>query len=435
MTLMLAAGMASASADEQATRVETKPYLNMPATASGHMPPLLSQTGVFADTPKLVPNAGLMPYDLVVRFWSDGAQKQRLVAIPHGQVQFAPQGEWRFPNGTVFVKTFDIAVDAAHPQAARRLETRLLVRDAQGGVYGVDYKWRADGSDADLLTAGLTEDIPVKAADGTVHHQTWVYPSREDCLACHNAAAGGVLGIKTRQLNRDMVYPDGVTDNELRVWNRMHLLQPAIAAKDFATLPKLASADDASRSVEDRARSYLDANCAQCHRPGVTVANFDARYDTPLEQQGLIDGAILINEGIDHARVIAPHDIWRSIMYMRMNTTGDIRMPPLARTTIDEHGVQLMSQWIDSLPGRPVVPPPAISPAGGNFSTPLDVTLNDDDPAAEIRYTLDGSAPGSTDARYDKPIHVTGPTIVRARAFKDGSTRSIPAQQVFVVGH
>ena len=36
--------------------------------------------------------------------------------------------------------------------------------------------------------------------------------------------------------------------------------------------------------------------------------------------------------------------------------------------------------------------------------------------------------------KYDKPIEVSGATIVRARAFKDGYTRSIVNQGVFIVG-
>jgi hypothetical protein len=96
-----------------------------------------------------------------------------------------------------------------------------------------------------------------------------------------------------------------------------------------------------SRSLEDRARSYLDANCAQCHRPRGTVAYFDARYDTPLAQQNLIGGHVLIDERIDNSRVIAPNDIWRSILYMRTDTTEAFKMPPLARNTIDEAGMKL----------------------------------------------------------------------------------------------
>ena len=208
-------------------------------------------------------------------------------------------------------------------------ETRLLVCDEAGGVYGVDYKWRADHSDADLLPAQLTENVPIKAASGTTQTQAWYYPSREDCLTCHNARAGGVLGVNTRQMNHPFAYP-GVTDNELRAWNHLGLFTPAIDETRLATFDKLAASGDATRSLEDRARSYLDANCSHCHQPGGTVAGFDARYDTPLDRQELLNGSVLIDEGIDRPRIIAPHDIWRSIAYMRVNTAGDIRMPPLA---------------------------------------------------------------------------------------------------------
>jgi uncharacterized repeat protein (TIGR03806 family) len=409
---------------ETASRLVPKPYLLMPHTAAGKMPPLLSRTGVFKDTHNLVPVDGLIPYDLVVSFWSDGASKQRWISVPKEPIGFAPTGEWTFPAGLVLVKTFELPVDAANPAAKRRLETRLLVRDSNGGVYGVDYKWRPDNSDADLLDSSLTEDIPIKAADGTTHTQTWYYPSRKNCLECHNARAGGVLGLKTRQL----------TDDELRTWNHLGLFKPGFQDADLPKFAKLAAAADTTRSVEDRARSYLDANCSQCHRPGGTVANFDARYDTPLAEQGLIDGRVLIDERIDRSRVIAPNDIWRSIAYMRVNTTGEIRMPPLARETIDENGVALLRQWIASLPGRAVVDPPRISPAAGTYNKPIEVSLAVDEPGADIRYTVDGSAPTASDMKYEKPIEVTGPTVVRARAFKEGLTRSIASEAVFIVG-
>jgi uncharacterized repeat protein (TIGR03806 family) len=417
-----------------AARVAVKPYLQMPPRADGKIPLLLSQTGVFSDTAKRIPSTGLIPYELVVAFWSDGADKSRWIALPSGNITFSATGEWRFPPGTVFVKNFDLAVDAAHTSAKRRLETRLLVCDSAGGVYGAVYKWRADGSDADLLAGSQTEDIPIRSADGEVHQQSWYYPSRQDCLTCHTANAGGVLGVKTRQMNRSFTYPSGVSDNELRTWNHLGLFTPGFkddALRSFATL---ASADDASRTLEDRARSYLDANCSQCHRPGGTVANFDARYDTPLKRQALIDGPVLIDQGIDHPRVISPHDIWRSIAYMRANTVGDIKMPPLARETIDQKGMQLLKEWINSMPGRPVLPPPVISPPGGTFAGPVEISLTVSELGSDIRYTVDGTVPGATDTRYERPIKLTGPAVLRARAFKEGFTRSITEQQVFIIG-
>jgi uncharacterized repeat protein (TIGR03806 family) len=406
----------------------------MPDTASGNIPQRLSQTGAFADAKQLEPANNLLPYDLVLPFWSDSAVKARFVAIPDAKVGFSPTGEWTFPPGTVFTKTFELPTDSTHPQAKRRLETRLLVVDRNGGVYGVTYKWRADLSDADLVGAeGLHEDVTVRDASGT-HQQTWYYPSRTDCLVCHNGHTNGPLGPKTRQMNRDVRYPDGITENQLRRWNRLGLFDTKLDEQAIASYPTLARSDDTSRSIEDRARSWLDANCGHCHRPGGTVANFDARYETPLAEQHLIDGPVLIDQNIDRARVISPHDPWRSVALMRVNTNGEIRMPPLARNTIDKQGAALLRDWIESLPGREVLAPPAITPAGGNFEHAVSVTLASSEPGAEIHYTLDGSVPGPKDPRYEGPIRIDSPATLRARAYKDGFTRSVISQQTYLVG-
>jgi hypothetical protein len=109
-------------------------------------------------------------------------------------------------------------------------------------------------------------------------------------------------------------------------------------------------------------------------------------------------------------------------------------MPPLARETVDTQGVALLRQWIGSLAGRAVVPPPRITPTGGNYTMPLEVSLSSSEPGADIHYTLDGSTPAASDPRYEKPIELTGTAIVRARAFKQGYTRSIVSQGVFVAG-
>jgi len=415
------------------SRPESKSFLQMPPRANGAIPRLLSQTGAFKNVRDFLPAEDLIPYELVVPFWSDGAEKTRFISVPQNQtVKFSPIGEWIFPPGTVFVKSFFLAADDSPPNSLRRLETRLLVRDETGGVYGVAYKWRADGSDADLLETNFTEEIPIHTATGP-RAQKWYYPSRQDCLTCHTANAGFVLGVKTRQLNRDFAFPSGVTDNELRAWNHAGLFDTNFSDADLEQFPKLAATDDLSRNLEDRARSYLDANCAHCHRPKGTVAYFDARYDTPSPQQDLVGGRVLIDERVDGARVVAPNDRWRSILFMRANTTEPFKMPPLARNMIDERGMKLLRDWIESLPGPPVLPPPDISPRGGNFPQPVEVTLQSE-PGAKVFYTLDGTVPTTSDLPYEKPFKISAPTIVRAKAFKPGFTKSITAQQIFLVG-
>jgi uncharacterized repeat protein (TIGR03806 family) len=440
----ISGGQFAAFADESKafglnTRPCATPYLQMPKTATGEFPRLLSQTGAFADTRTLTPSDALIPYDLNVAFWSDGAAKTRWISLPHQDashtttIAFSPTGEWKFPKGTIFVKHFELPVDTAHPETKRRLETRLLVCDATGAVYGVTYKWRPDNSDAELLRDSLVEPILIKTPAGT-RTQEWYYPSPADCRTCHTDNAGDVLGVKTRQMNRDFTYPQsGVRENQLRAWDHLGMFTPALNEADIPQFRKLARADDESASLEDRARSYLDANCSQCHRPGGTILTFDTRYDTPLPEQNLLDASVLIDEGIDRARLVAPHDIWRSIAFMRVNTLEAFKMPPLARGVIDEGGVALLRRWIQSLPGPEVLPPPIIEPKGGEYQKGVDVSLKHSIAGAIIRYTLDGTVPGKDSPVYTKPIHLQDPATLRTRASKDGYTRSITVQETFMV--
>ncbi|MGD0088133.1 MAG: chitobiase/beta-hexosaminidase C-terminal domain-containing protein, partial [Verrucomicrobiota bacterium] len=92
-----------------------------------------------------------------------------------------------------------------------------------------------------------------------------------------------------------------------------------------------------------------------------------------------------------------------------------------------------LRQWIESLPGPRVLPPPEISPRGGNFEKPVAVTLKSE-PGATIRYTLDGTVPTTSDLPFENPIQLNGLTILRAKAFKPGFTKSITAQEIFIIG-
>jgi uncharacterized repeat protein (TIGR03806 family) len=319
-------------------------------------PPLLSQTGIFASLKDLVPNSGIIPYDVISPLWSDGAQKRRWLApLPEETIQFSAAGEWTFPAGTMFVKHFELPVDDANPHLTKRLETRLLVVDGTGNGFGVTYKWRPDNSDADLLANNFSETLSIKTPTG-VRTQTWYYPSRADCLTCHTASAKFVLGVKTRQLNCDYTYPNtGITDNQLRTWNYLGLLSPELGEDQIPHYSRLAVLGDTRTTVEERARSYLDANCAHCHRPGNTLrATFDARYDTPLSAQALINAATVSDSlSVVDPRVIAPRDPMRSMLLLRMKRSDNYRMPPLAMSVHDESALGLLQQWIENLPPTP----------------------------------------------------------------------------------
>ena len=228
------------------------------------------------------------------------------------------------------------------------------MRETNGGVSGLTYKWRADNSDADLLNDSLNEDVVITTSGGT-RTQTWFYPSPQDCITCHNPNAGHVLGVKTRQLNGDFTYPSsGVTDNQLRALNHVGMFNPALNENTISNYTKLVPVTDASASIETRVRSYLDANCAQCHRPGGVQANWDARFDTPLANQNIINGPVFNTLGIADAKEVSPNDLARSIMYLRMNTNGMAKMPPLARHLIDTNAVDALAQWIATFAPGPL---------------------------------------------------------------------------------
>ena len=358
---------------------------------------------------------------------------------PDEQIGFAPTNYWTFPAGTVFVKNFDMVVDETSTNTPlRRLETRLLVRDNNGAVYGVTYKWRADNSDADLLTGSLNENIYITNATG-VRTQTWYYPSPQDCLACHTPWAGYVLGVNTRQLNGNEVYPTASstnTDNQLRVLNRLGLLYPAFDEGTISNFEMMYALTNPAATYEQRARSYLDANCAQCHVPGSGVeANFDARYDTPLAQQNITNAPSLFTLGIsDNACVVKAKDIWRSVMFYRMDTNDNaIKMPPLARSIIDTNAVGVLTNWINSLPGLPALAPPSIAPAGGMFSPSVSVTLTPPDGTSQLYYTLDGSLPTTNSFPYSGAFTLTNTATVSASAFETNHDNSITVSALFLV--
>jgi uncharacterized repeat protein (TIGR03806 family) len=336
----------------------TLPTLTIPG--AGATSGLLSSTGVFANTAALAPAAGLVPYAVNTQLWSDAAAKWRWIALPNGaQITWQATGEFAYPNGTVFVKHFELGTDDTNPAVRRRLETRLLVVNATAPNtgYGLTYKWRADNSEADLIAStGLDEPITIATAGGT-RTQTWHYPSRNECLQCHLTNAGFVLGPKTAQLNGTFTYPGtGVSDNQLRTWNYLRLFTSDIGEAAIPALTRTVAVNDSAAPLETRVKSYLEANCAFCHRPGgASTAFTDARFATPLGSMGLIN--VAPNKGTvgitpaSEARLVKPADVAHSVLSVRVHSLDNaIKMPPLARNLVDTTAVGVIDQWIAGLP-------------------------------------------------------------------------------------
>jgi uncharacterized repeat protein (TIGR03806 family) len=313
------------------------------------VPDRLSETKLFDDLETLEPADGLYEYEVNVALWSDGSRKRRFVAIPDGKtVRYTERGAWELPIGTVMVKHFGIALDERKPEELHRLETRVIVVE-DDSVYGATYKWRADQRDADLVLEHLEDELTVIDADGDERKQTHIYPSPSECVRCHHSGAGDALGISTRQLNREVG-----DENQLRALHQLDLVSelPEIDEDDdFDELAQLTRTDDEEAPLEERVRSYLDANCSFCHGMSrLQGAQWDARFETPLEDAHIVD-AMLSGETNDEAlRVIAPGSPEHSQLYLRASSTDrDRRMPPLGSARPDAEFIELLEDWIESL--------------------------------------------------------------------------------------
>ena len=310
------------------------------ASSTATFPARLSETGFFSDVGSLTPAPGLIEYDVNTALWSDGALKQRWIALPGlERIGFAPNGAWHFPVGTALVKHFALDQPGSAP---RRLETRVFLKQTDRWI-GLTYRWNAAQTDADLLVESR-EDLITLAGGGA---QVWRYPSPSDCLGCHTAVAGRVLGVRTAQLNRDSTVA-GVFGNQLAAWSCLGLLDSSIG--DPAQLNAWVPIEDTTRSVAARARDYLQVNCSTCHQPGAGVSTMDLRNSVLLSHMNAIGEApIRGNLGRPAPLLIDAGDHANSIVSLR--TASSDPAARMARGTLlaDDAGTSLLTSWINDV--------------------------------------------------------------------------------------
>lgn len=305
------------------------------ADAPGSFPQMLSDTGCVDPADPTIRADGVLPYEINVPFWSDGAAKFRHFTLPAGgQITIESDGDFTFPVGTVLVKDFKLD--------GKFIETRLLVHHADGWA-GYTYKWDDMETDATLVgPGGETVDL------GT---QDWLYPSRAQCLQCHTSFSGFALGPQVGQLNRDVVL-GGQAGNQLEILSNLGAFDAPLPDVT-ANLPALPETDDTSVPVEDRARAWLHSNCSQCHRSDSTVfAVFDMRASKTFADMNICGTAA--STDINGANTLLdPESTANSVIYQRINTRNGNAMPPLGSRIIDANGVALIEAWINSLGSCP----------------------------------------------------------------------------------
>jgi uncharacterized repeat protein (TIGR03806 family) len=330
-------------------------------------PRKLSETGLFASTPEHRPAAGVVPFSVNAEQWTDHATSERFVALPGAsgvRVHDSPQNipgtffssRYFFPKDGVFGRTFSLEMERGNPQSRRRLETQVLHYDGTAWR-GYSYEWNAEQTDAMLVPAGgLDRTLVVKYAQapGGQRKQTWHYPSRTECLTCHNPWAGQNLSFTLPQLDRPHDY-GGLVAPQVAALQQMGLLTRAdSSAKPLAATTRLTDPRDSAADLDQRARSYLHANCAHCHQFGAGgTADFNIPYDAPLDQTKTVEvRPVQGTFEIPGAHILSPGDPYRSVLYYRMSKLGRGRMPHIGSEIVDERGLRLIHDWIRQLPPR-----------------------------------------------------------------------------------
>lgn len=305
-------------------------------------PELLSETGCVDPANPKAPATGVIPYAPIAQLWSDGAEKERYLAIPDDQrIALAENGDFDLPTGSVLIKHFEFG-GLYH-------ETRLLMRTDDGWA-GYSYEWNADQSDARLLQNGKATLLE--------NGVRWQYPSRSECMVCHTEVAGRILGLEAAQLDHPIPHGDDEPENQLgwlfdRDFFSTELATASlIPGREVALVDPLGEAD-----VAPRARAYLHANCAMCHQPGaMATTSFDLRHDVPFADMGVCDTRaerVLWGFSVPPARqrVVTPGSPDASVVYLRISTRTLFQMPPLGSGVIDQVGLELIGDWITAIPG------------------------------------------------------------------------------------
>ena len=307
----------------------------------------LSNSGCFADMASQIMANGVIPYTVNSVLWSDGESKGRYFAIPDSssitltvdESYIVPSngiknGDLDFPYGSVVIKHFY--------SGERIVETRFLMNHLNDGWVGYAYQWNETQTEATLLTDSKQITTPV-------HHY---FPSRVECMECHTDAALVVLGLDTLQLNYSLYYTDGSQENYLDALYRLGYLFSAPLPEHKAT--RLYGINDASASLEQKARSYLHSNCSGCHRTGAPQGGYgDMRYNSAITTAALnlCDVAATHVDSPAGGFLVDPGNAANSTIYQRLASTGIIKMPPVGRESIDPLATQVMQDWINGLSG------------------------------------------------------------------------------------
>lgn len=298
----------------------------------------------------LEPVYGVLPFEPVSQLFTDYAEKKRFIWMPEG-VSATYQGDDKilfFPTGTILIKNFYYN-NVSPSNTQKIIETRLLIRKSDGWIFA-NYVWNDEQTEAFYTQNG--QIVPITwTHNGQQKSIDYQIPSEGQCFMCHYLNNQNIpIGPKPQNLNFAIQYADG-TQNQLEKLKSFGYLSGNLPS----TINAIVNYNDASQSLDFRARSYLEMNCGHCHSTGGYAEFYPVRLKynpTPnYNEMGFcLEPNInhwMIPEGVDH--IIYPGDHAKSGIFYRMSSNDEsFKMPMIGRTIVHEEAVNLISQWIDS---------------------------------------------------------------------------------------
>ncbi len=292
---------------------------------------------------------GVVPFEPTAELYADESRKQRFIVLPDGEtIGFDAEDRWSWPEGTILIKTFYYPHDARDPDAGRELlETRLLIRRASEWD-AETYVWNEAQTEAERHTIGARVDVEFIDREGEVREVDYRIPNRNQCADCHAQDGETVpLGPRTRQL----MAPYGGDGERSQVEDLAERGLLDAEPPPAGELPSVPDPHDPAADRNDRARAYLDANCAHCHNASGRASSSNLHLDYDEDQDvrlGICKSPVAAGSasgGRDYD--IVPGEPDESIFIYRMESTEpDVKMPELPITTVDEAGVALIRDWI-----------------------------------------------------------------------------------------
>ncbi len=308
------------------------------------------------------PAMNVIPYEPASSLFTDYAKKKRFVWMPPNTKAIYNNDNTvlELPVGSVLIKTFYYE-NVQPDNTTKIMETRIMIRKSTGWIFA-EYIWNPQQTEANLDLSGSTLPISWKDENNVVKSANYKFPNQVQCIICHKSTTNSIIshtpiGIKPQNLNTNYTFSTE-TKNQLSKWIELGNLN------NF-NLPgqenSVVNYKDATKSIELRARSYVDINCAHCHQTDKFCEYRPMRFafsetgpNNPLAQTNMgvcvntfdIQGTTLEN----YPKIVLGRNINQSMMYFRMNTTDETyRMPLHGRTIIHTEGVALIKQWINSL--------------------------------------------------------------------------------------